>query len=144
MTYEALPSSRNIGTVRAAVLGRAVVLGASLLLLADGILQLLSPDMIVQALTHIGFAPDEGPRLAVITLTCAALLAIPRLAPLGAVLTTGFLGGAICAHFRVEGFGSPPQLLSLFLGLAIWVGLALADVRVRAALLGAPRRPLAD
>jgi hypothetical protein len=121
--------------------GRAIVTLVAALLLLDGFLQLTSPPMMVEALSHVGFAPDSGPRLAVITLTCAVLLLVPHTAPLGAVLSTGFLGGAITAHVRIEGLGTPPQLICLALGALIWLGLCLTDARVRAFIpLGAPAR----
>jgi hypothetical protein len=120
--------------MRASIVGRSIVTIVAGLLLLDGFLQLASPPMMVETLAHSGFAADSGPRLAVFTLTCACLLIIPRLSPLGAVLCTGFLGGAIATHFRIDGFGSPPQLICLVLGMLIWLGMALADPRVRAFL----------
>ena len=65
------------------------------------------------------------------TLTCTILYAIPRTAMLGAILLTGFLGGAICTHFRLGEIGSPPQLICLALGILVWAGLYLRDTRVR-------------
>lgn len=112
-------------------IGRALVLLVAALLVADGVFQLLSPPMLVESLTHIGFPPTAGPRLAALTLSCAVLLAIPITRPFGALLTTAFLGGAICAHVRIGEFGSPPQLVCIALGAALWAGLALSDERVR-------------
>lgn len=126
--------------MRASLAGRSIVTVVAGLLFLDGVLQLASPPMMVETLMHAGFAADSGPRLAVFTLTCACLLIVPRLAPLGAVLSTGFLGGAIATHFRLDGFGSPPQLICFVLGLLIWLGMALADPRVRAFLPGGLRR----
>ena len=124
------------------IVGRSIVTLIAAVLLLDGALQLISPPQMVEALTHVGFAPDSGPQLAVVTLVCAVLLVIPRTAPLGAVLSTGFLGGAITAHARIEGLGTPPQLICLALGALIWLGMCLADARVRAFIpLGAPAQP---
>jgi len=50
----------------------------------------------------------------------------------GAILVTGFLGGAICAHVRIGELGSPPELISLFLGAMTWGGLYLRNPRIRA------------
>ncbi|MCO6404478.1 DoxX family protein [Aurantimonas endophytica] len=72
----------------------------------------------VEASTHGGFPDEAGPRIAIATLACAALLIIgrfPRSASLGAILATGFFGGAIIALFRVGQVGSPPQLICLAL-----------------------------
>ena len=70
--------------------------------------------------------------LGIITVGCAVILAIPGLAVLGAILTTGFLGGAIATHFRLTEIFSPPQLICLLLGVVMWGGLYLGDARVRA------------
>jgi len=126
--------------MRASIVGRSILVIVAALLLLDGSLQLTSAAMIVEAMTHAGFPADSGPRVAVITLTCAGLLLLPRLAPLGAVLTTGFLGGAIATHFRIDGFGSPPQLICLALGMVMWLGMVLADPRIRSFLPGERRR----
>ncbi len=117
--------------MRAPILGRGLLTVIAALLLFDGLFQIASPPMAVQALTHIGFEADVGPMLAMVTLSCAIMLAIPMTAPLGAVLTTGFLGGAICAHFRIGEIGSLPQLICLGLGIMTWMGLMLADRRIQ-------------
>jgi hypothetical protein len=93
-------------------IGRGLVLLVAAVLLLDGIAQVISPPMMVDALRHIGFPPDWGPRLA--------------------VLTTAFLGGAICSHVRIGEFGSPPQLICVAIGVLMWGGLVLSDGRVRA------------
>jgi hypothetical protein len=76
-------------------------------------------------LTHV-----VGP----IILACAFLYAIPATAVLGAILVTGFLGGAICAHVRIGELGSPPEIISLLLGAMTWGGLYARDPRIRAIL----------
>jgi uncharacterized membrane protein YphA (DoxX/SURF4 family) len=113
-------------------IGRGLVLLVAAVLLLDGIAQVISPPMMVDALRHIGFPPDWGPRLAVLTLSCAVLLAVPATRPFGALLTTAFLGGAICSHVRIGEFGSPPQLICIAIGVLMWGGLVLSDGRVRA------------
>jgi hypothetical protein len=67
-------------------------------------------------------------------LVCALLYAIPQTAMLGAIVVTGFLGGAICTHVRLGELASPPQVICLLLGLMAWGGLYLRDPRVRALL----------
>ena len=69
-----------------------------------------------------------------IILACAILYAIPATAVLGAILVTGFLGGAICAHVRIGELGSPPEIISLLLGAMTWGGLYARDPRIRAIL----------
>lgn len=81
-----------------------------------------------------GFPTNLAFQLGAILLTCVVLYAIPQTAALGAILLTGFLGGAICTHFRMGEFGSPPQVICLTLGVMTWGGLYLRDARVRALL----------
>ena len=114
-------------------IGHRLLFAAAILLFLDGMLQIASPPPLVAAMRSIGFPADAGPRLAVVTLSCALLLALPATRLVGAVVTTGFLGGAIALHVRIGEFGSPPQLVCAAIGLAIWTGLVLADPRLRAA-----------
>ena len=72
--------------------------------------------------------------LGLITLLCTLLYALPSTSLLGAILLTGYLGGAIAAHVRI---GSPlfsHVLFGLYLGLMVWGGLWLRDRRLRALL----------
>jgi hypothetical protein len=115
-------------------LGRVLTFAVVLLLLADGIMQIIRPPFLVEAMRHTGYDPADGPLLALVTLTCAILLAIPRTAVLGAILVTAFLGGAIATHVRIGEIGSPEQLFCLALGVAAWGGLYLRDARVRSLL----------
>src|ERR1700721_2796633 len=71
---------------------------------------------IVSMLQETGFAMDLTRVVGPIILACAILYAIPASSVLGAILVTGFLGGAICAHVRIGELGSPPEIISLFLG----------------------------
>jgi hypothetical protein len=103
-------------------------------LVADGAIQLLAPAQIASMLQETGFAIDLTRVVGPITLACAILYAIPTTAVLGAVLVTGFLGGAICAHVRIGELGSPAQNISLLLGVMTWGGLYLRDARIRAIL----------
>jgi hypothetical protein len=83
-------------------------------------------------LRETGFAMDLTHILGPIVLACAILYAIPATTVLGAILVTGFLGGAICAHVRIGELGSPPELISLALGALTWGGLYARVPRIRA------------
>lgn len=111
-------------------------------LLADGLMQVISPPAMLKALQETGWDASAGPQLAVVTFTCALTLAFPRSSIFGAILTTAFLGGAIATHFRIGSIGSPPQLICIALGVAMWAGLHLRDRRVHNLLSvrGAPNR----
>ena len=122
----ATPTSTWIGRIISAVV--------TLLLLADGAVQLFAPELLRAEMEASAFPLSLSPILGIITLTCTILYAIPRTAVLGAILLTGFLGGAICTHFRLGEIGSPPQIICLALGIMTWAGLYLRDARIRALL----------
>jgi DoxX-like family len=66
--------------------------------------------------------------LGIVEIACAAVYVIPQTAVLGAILMTGYLGGAIATHVRVGQFGVIPQIS---LGVPVWLGLYLRDPRLR-------------
>jgi hypothetical protein len=125
---ETLPLHRALWAGR--ILSALVVVA----LVADGTIQLFAPARIASMLQEAGFAMDLTRVVGPIILACAILYAIPATAVLGAILVTGFLGGAICAHVRIGELGSPPELVSLLLGAMAWGGLYLRDPRIRALL----------
>jgi hypothetical protein len=103
-------------------------------LVADGVVQLFAPAQIASMLQETGFALDLTRVVGPIMLACAILYAIPATTVLGAILVTGFLGGAICAHVRIGELGSPPEIISLLLGAMTWGALYARDPRIRAIL----------
>lgn len=103
-------------------------------LAADAAVDLFSPALVSAEMEATGFPASQAMLLGLIILVCVILYAIPRTAVLGAILTTGFLGGAVCVHFRLGEIGSPPQLISLLLGVMAWGGLYLRDERLRSLL----------
>jgi hypothetical protein len=114
--------------------GRIMSAFVVIALAADGAIQLFAPAQIASMLQETGFAMELTRVVGPILLACAVLYAIPATAVLGAILVTGFLGGAICAHVRVGELGSPPELVSLLLGAMTWGGLYARDPRIRAIL----------
>jgi hypothetical protein len=82
--------------------GRAISMLVVLALLTDAVVNLLAPERIANEVIATGFKISQTPALGTIVLFCALLYAIPRTAVLGAILVTGFLGGAICTHFAWE------------------------------------------
>ena len=126
---------RRIGQIMSAIL--------LLILLADATVDLSLPELVRPEMAATGFPAELAPWLGSIILICALLYAVPRTAVLGAIFVTGFAGGAICAHFRLQEIGSPPQLFSIFLGVLAWGGLYLRDERVRALLSFTSDRPSA-
>jgi hypothetical protein len=82
---------------------------------------------VVEGLTHLGLPEKLLFGLGVVEVGCTALYLIPQTAVLGAILLTGYLGGATCAHLRV----GDPYFAPILLGVAIWGGLFLRDARLR-------------
>ena len=119
---------------RAQWAGRIMSAFVVIALAADGAVQLFAPAQIASMLQETGFAMELTRVVGPILLACAILYAIPATAVLGAILVTGFLGGAICAHVRIGELGSPPEIVSLLLGAMTWGGLYLRDPRIRALL----------
>ena len=114
--------------------GRTMSAFVVIALVVDGTVQLFAPAKIAGMLQETGFAMDLTRVVGPIMLACAILYAIPATSVLGAILVTGFLGGAICAHVRIAELGSPPELISLLLGVMTWGGLYARDARIRAIL----------
>ena len=114
--------------------GRIMCAIVVIALVADGTVQLFAPVQIESMLQETGFAMDLTRVVGPIILACAILYAIPATSVLGAILVTGFLGGAICAHVRISELGSPPEVISLLLGAMTWGGLYARDARIRAIL----------
>ncbi|GLS43803.1 membrane protein [Methylobacterium brachythecii] len=102
-------------------------------LLFDGAIKLIPIAPVTETMLALGWpASVEMARgLGVLTLICTLLYATPRTSVLGAILLTGYLGGAMATHLRV---GSPVfshLLFGLYLGLLAWGGLYLRDARLR-------------
>ena len=124
----------NISGARSSTVGRALSGLVVLALLADSAADLIKPRMLSEEIAATGFSLHQAPMIAIIILVCALLYAVPKTAVLGAILLTGFLGGAICTHFRLGELFSPPQIVCLTLGILAWGGLYLRDARVRTLL----------
>ena len=103
---------------------------AVLFLLFDAIGKLMQPEAVVKGTAELGWPADVILTLGILQVICLIAYLIPRTAVLGAILWTGYLGGAIATHVRIgEGF-LPPVIL----GILLWGGLWLRDTRVRALL----------
>ena len=86
----------------------------------------------VEGTTQLGWQPHHLPILAAIQLVCLIVYLVPRTAPLGAVLWTGYLGGAIATHLRLDNPLFSHILFPTYVAALIWGGLYLRDPRVRA------------
>ncbi len=99
-----------------------------LMLLFSSVMKFVKPAGFAEGMTKLGLPEHLATGLGILELACAILYLIPRTAVLGAILLTGYLGGAILTHLRVgDNFIGP-----IVFGLFIWGGLFLRDPRVRA------------
>lgn len=114
--------------------GRVIRTMVTAILTADSLFGVIAPSLFRTEMAVGGLPMWTGPIIGACALTSAVLYAIPRTAVLGAIVATGFLGGAICTHLRLGDLGSPPQLVSLTIGVSAWAGLWLSDARIRALL----------
>jgi hypothetical protein len=91
-----------------------------------------APRPVEEAFTHIGWPLGLAVCLATILLSCTILYAIPRTAILGAILLTGYLGGAVATHLRVGDPLLSHVLFPIYIGVLLWLGVYLRDARLRA------------
>ena len=102
-----------------------------LFLLFDGAIKLIPLDIVIETSRQLGIPTNLAVPLGVLTLLGTLLYAYPRTSVLGAILLTGYLGGAIYVHVRA---GSPlfsHTLFGVYLGILLWGGLYLRDERLR-------------
>jgi hypothetical protein len=105
----------------------------ALFLLFDGAMKLVKPDFVVEATVRLGFSESVIVPLGVVLLVCTALYLVPPMSVLGAILLTGYLGGAVATHLRHED-SLFEILFPVIFGALLWGGLVLRDPRLRAVL----------
>jgi hypothetical protein len=86
----------------------------------------------VEGTVQLGWQPHHLPIIGTLGLICLVLYAIPRTAPIGAILWTGYLGGAIATHLRIDNPLFSHILFPTYVAAFLWGGLYLRDPRVRA------------
>ena len=101
-------------------------------MLLDGAMKLVPLDVVVTTSEQMGIPGSLARTLGIIGLICTLLYAVPRTSVLGAILLTGYLGGAIASHLRLGDAIFTHTLFGLHLGLLAWGGLYLRDARLRA------------
>jgi ABC-type transport system involved in cytochrome c biogenesis permease component len=105
---------------------------AALFLLFDSSTKLLRVEAVMKAAAQIGYPPSTIFPIGLILLACVVVYLIPRTAVLGAVLLTGYLGGAVATHVRVGDPLMSHTLFPIYFAVLIWGGLYLRDGRVHA------------
>jgi len=100
------------------------------LMVMSAVMKFVKPAEVVEGFTHRGWPESLALALGILELTCTVLYVIPRTAVLGAILFTGYMGGAIATHVRI----GEPFYMQALLGVVVWVGLYLRDARIQALL----------
>ena len=107
---------------------------AVLFLVFDAGFKLVGSSQAVQGTAELGWPPHHLATLAMIQVVCLVLYLVPRTAPIGAVLWTGYFGGAIATHLRLDNPLLSHTLFPIYIAALLWGGLYLRDARVRALL----------
>jgi hypothetical protein len=128
---ETVPVSKSARRLGRILSGLVIVF-----LLFDGAIKLVPWPVVTDTMDKMGYGSSESlaRSLGIITVVCTVLYSIPPTSILGAILLTGYLGGAIASHLRI---GSPlfsHTLFGLYLGLMVWGGLWLRDRKLRSLL----------
>ena len=112
--------------------GTVLTVLIALFLVFDAVPKILQLPFVVEATRQMGFAPSAVPVIGAVLAVCLALYLVPRTAILGAVLLTGYLGGAVCAQLRIEAPLFSNVLFPVYTGVLVWLGLYLRSAALRA------------
>ena len=122
---ESLPTSKSRRWVGLVVSGLP-----ALFLVVDGVAKLFKPVPVVEGTVRLGYSESVIIPLGIVLLICTLLYLIPRTAVLGAILLTGYLGGAVATHVRFYE-GLFPIVFAIVFGVLLWLGLYLRDPQLR-------------
>lgn len=109
-------------------IGRVLSILGSIPFLMSAAMKLKGGPEVTEGMAHLGLPETLIRPLAIVELSCVVIYLIPKTAVLGAILLTGYLGGAILAHLRV----GDPFLVQVGIGVLLWLGLYLRDPRLKA------------
>ena len=117
---------------KGATVGGYVLSGLPVIfLLLDGVMKLFKPAFVVDATTKLGYQESTIVPLGIVLVVCTLIYLFPATSVLGAILLTGYLGGAVATHVRM-GEGAFPIIFPVIWGAFVWGGLYLRDPRLRA------------
>jgi hypothetical protein len=135
LTFEPVHSARALAPSKGALwTGRVLSTIISLLLGFDATMKLLQIAPVLKASAQLGYSAHAVFGIGVVLAVCVALYAIPRSAVFGALLLTGYLGGAIATHVRAGDPLLTHVLFPIYVAAVAWAGLVLRDGRLRAFL----------
>lgn len=97
-------------------------------LLGSGVMKISQSPQVIENFAKFGYQPEKLAPIGIVELLCTILYLIPQTSVLGAILLTGYLGGATATHVRI----SDAFLAPVLIGMMVWGGLFLRDPRIRA------------
>ncbi|MCI0405524.1 MAG: DoxX family protein [candidate division Zixibacteria bacterium] len=112
--------------------GRIISALPALFLLADSMGKFVQPAAVVEGTVRLGYSASIILPLGILLFACTVLYLIPRTSVLGAILLTGYLGGAVATHARIGDPVFSHILFPVYLGVMVWGGLFLRDARLPA------------
>ena len=107
--------------------GRVISILVAPLFLMSAFLKLKDGPEVLKGIAHLGLPEPMIVPLAILEITCIVIYLIPATSVLGAILMTGYIGGAICTHWRV----GDPFALHIAMGILVWLGLYLRENRLK-------------
>jgi hypothetical protein len=107
--------------------GRVISALVSFLFAMSALMKLRGGAEVIQGMAHLGLPESLIVPLAILEISCVVIYAIPATAVVGAILLTGYIGGAICTHLRV----GDPFFMQIAIGIFIWLGLYLREDRLK-------------
>ena len=116
----------EVATGRIAWVGRVTSVLVALVFLMSAFLKLKGGAEVMQGMAHLGLPESLIMPLAILEVSCAVIYLIPATSVLGAILLTGYMGGAICTHLRV----GDPFFIQITLGVFVLLGLFLRERRL--------------
>jgi hypothetical protein len=132
-TSEIAQSAVGTSSSRKGVWSGRILSGlAAVFLIFDAVIKFIKPAPVVDAFAHLGWPLSSAVTIGILLLVCTSLYVIPRTSILGAILLTGYLGGAVAMHLRVGDPLFSHILFPTYLGVMLWLGLYLREERLRA------------
>jgi hypothetical protein len=110
--------------------GRGISGLVSLIFVVSAIMKLAGGAEVKEGIAHLGLPDSMLKPLSILELACAVVYLIPATSVLGAILLTGYIGGAICTHWRVGDL----FFIQIVLGIVVWLGMYLREERLKALL----------
>jgi hypothetical protein len=107
--------------------GRGISILVSLVFALSAAMKLKGGAEVMQGMAHLGLPESLTMPLAILEISCVVIYLIPATSVLGAILLTGYMGGAICTHLRVGDL----FVLQIALGILVWLALYLRESRLR-------------